>query len=334
MKEKKEENIIIDTEEVNRQEMIPVEKKQVEKPIRRNEVYSTSEVEENLVNCLRNETVIVRFIAKARGPITDPKHVLYGNMHPKAEYNFTTPLLRSGGFVDVLTKQEKNYLEHVMGVEPNALSVHNRNNNFWDDSNINGIGRITLKKGDNRFNLADPMDYIRVKVLMANKDEIASSLQEMQDRPKATHRFVIIRENDTHKDATLNVTMKSKAYMEFGSMRNDADKMRTVIEIFQGSPVSQKSSIDFLQGEIGKLIESNTKLFLNIVTDSYLDNKILLKKAVEKGIISNRGGFLYFKEGNMPLCNNGEDPTLSVAAKYISLPKNQELKFKIEAQIK
>jgi hypothetical protein len=34
-----------------------------------------------------------------------------------------------------------------------------------------------------------------------------------------------------------------------------------------------------------------------------------------------------------PLCGDNEDPTLSVAAAFLSLPKNQELKFSIEAKI-
>ena len=75
-------------------------------------------------------------------------------------------------------------------------------------------------------------------------------------------------------------------------------------------------------------------MFLQIAKDPLLDNKVLIKKAIEAGVIARRGNFLYIKENNMPLCNAGQDPTINVAAKFLSLPKNQELKFSIEAKVK
>jgi hypothetical protein len=35
-----------------------------------------------------------------------------------------------------------------------------------------------------------------------------------------------------------------------------------------------------------------------------------------------------------PLCNNGEEPTLNIAAKYLNDPVRQELKFSLEAKLK
>ena len=105
-------------------------------------------------------------------------------------------------------------------------------------------------------------------------------------------------------------------------------------EIIDGRPTAANSKLEYLQGKIGELIESNTKLFISVVSDPLLDNKVLIKRAIEAGIISNRGNYLYYKEDNSPLCGNGQNPTLNIAAKYLSLPKNQELKFSIEAKLK
>lgn len=327
-----DEDIQIDLEETEEKEFVPVVSS--DKNTEEREYQDITSDDTDIVNCLRNEKVNVKFIRKARTSITDPKHVYYGGMAPNAEHVFTTPMLRTGGYTNVLTKEEMKCLEYVMGMEPGSLSVYKKTDNFWDDSNINGVGAIELKKGDNIFDLSDPMDYIKVKVLKANKQIIASSMQELQDTPKATYRFVVINENDSSKDATMNVTMKARAYKEFGKMESDDDKMRTVIELFEGRPVSAKSGNDFLQGKIGEIIEANTKMFLNIASDPLLDNKVLIKKAIDAGIIVNRGTFLYMKNTNSPLCGDGQDPTLSVAAKYLSLPKNQELKFRIEAELK
>ena len=71
--------------------------------------------EEPLINCLRDETIEVRFIPQP-GTISDPKHVMYGGMSENAKITICVPKLRSGTYVDVLTRAEKNYLEYVMGL--------------------------------------------------------------------------------------------------------------------------------------------------------------------------------------------------------------------------
>ena len=59
--------------------------------------------EEPLINCLRDETIEVRFIPQP-GTISDPKHVMYGGMSENAKITICVPKLRSGTYVDVLTK--------------------------------------------------------------------------------------------------------------------------------------------------------------------------------------------------------------------------------------
>lgn len=336
-KEKKEESldIVLDEETINQ----PVEKTPIPKdselfPEEETKVTRLSEERSSLVNCLTNEIVIVRFIAKARGNITDPKHVLFGNMAPRSKVKFPVPMLRSGQYADVLTKEEKKFLEWKLGLEPNALSVYNRKNNFWDDSNQQGVGRVELIKGDNYFDKSKPLDYIKLAILRSYSDIIAPSMQALQDKPKATYRFVMVSEKDSAKDANIRVTSKAQAYKEFGKIEGDKEKMRVVIELMDGRPTAANSKVEYLQGKIGELIETNTKLFLSVVRDPLLDNKVLIKKAIEAGIIANRGNYLYYKADNTPLCSNGEEPTLNIAAKFLSLPKNQELKFTIEAKVK
>lgn len=334
MAKEKNEQILLDEEEIN-----GTEAERVQVPIESNvqkgsKVTRVSEERDNLVNCLRNEKVIVRFIARAKGMITDPRHILFGGMAAGSKIKFTTPLLRSGQYADVLTKEEKKFLEYKLGLEPNALSVHNRTNNFWSDANEQGIGRIELIKGDNPLDLSQPIDYIKYKILLNNKDQIAPSIQVLQDKPKATYKFVIISESDTAKAANTKVTLKAQAYMEFGKINEDKEKMRVIIETIDGRPTAANSTVEYLQGKIGELIEANTKMFLQVVKDPFLDNKVLIKKAIEAGLISNRGNYLYLRDGNVPLCEHGQEPTMNIAAKYLSLPKHQELKFSIEAKLK
>lgn len=287
-----------------------------------------------LISCLRNEKIIVRHVPKERGMVTNPKHILYGGMAENATRSFVVPRLSSGMFVNVLTDSEKDFLEEVMGLEPNALSVYKKVDNFWDDSNDNGISRVRLTKQDNYFDLSNPEDYIRYKILLANKDYIAASLKTLEDFPKMTYQFVIISEGADVKAAKDSMSTTMKCYKEYGKVEDDIDILRTIIETIDGRPVSSTSKLEFLQTKINQLIQANSKLFLKIITDPLLSTKVLIKKAIEKGLISRRGDFLYLRSDNTPLCENGEEPTLNIAAKYLNAPKHQDIKFSLEAKSK
>ena len=286
------------------------------------------------VNCLRNERVIIRHIPKESGMVTNPKHILFGGMAENAVRTFVVPRLSSGVFVNILTDSEKAFLEEVMGLEYNALSIYKKVDNFWDDSNESGISRVRLTKQDNYLNLADPEDYIRYKILLANKDYIAPSLQALQDSPKATYQFVIISEGDETKSAKDNMSATMKCYKEFGKIENDINTLRVIVETIDGRPTAPTVKLEFLQGRINALIQADSKIFLRVITDPMLSTKVLIKRAIEAGLISNRGNYLYLKSDNTPLCEVNDEPTLNIAAKFLNAPKNQEIKFALEAKLK
>lgn len=298
------------------------------KQIKRKQTKQSVNSDDTLVNCLRNERIIVKHVPKETGIVRDPKHVLYGGMAESAVRWFTVPKLTSGMYVNVLTNAEKTYLEEVMGLEYNALSIYNKTDNFWDNFTVR------LTKQDNYLNLSDPDDYIKYKVLLANKDYIAPSLQELEDRPKATYQFVIIREDEEAKASKKKMSVTMQAYMEFGKIQDNADILRTIIETIDGRPTSKNSKIEFLQEKIGKIIQADAKLFVRVASDPLLSTKVLIKKAIEGGLISNRGNMLYLKSDGTPLCEDNEEPTLNFAAKYLNMPKHQELKFSLEAKLK
>lgn len=295
---------------------------------RRRQAKQPVTVDEPIVNCLRNERIIVKHVPKETGIVRDPKHILYGGMAEGAVRWLTVPRLTSGMYVNVLTNAEKACLEEVMGLEYNALSIYNKVDNFWDNY------QVRLTKQDNFLNLADPDDYIKYKVLLANKDLIAPSLQDLEDHHKATYQFVIIHENEESQASKKKMNATMQAYMEFGKVQENADILRTIIETIDGRPTSKNSKIEFLQEKVGKLIQADSRLFVRVATDPLLSTKVLIKKAIEGGLISNRGGMLYLKADGTPLCGDNEEPTLNIAAKYLNMPKHQDLKFSLEAKIK
>ena len=287
------------------------------------EVYT--EQEEVKENPLRNERVIVKHVPKESALIHNPKHINYGGMSEEASRWFTVPMLRSGQLVDVLTKNEKSFLEKAMGLEDNALSVYRKKDNFWKNF------FVRLQKQDNYLDLSVPEDYIKYKVLLANKDFIAPSLDMLQNRPKATYEFVILHETEEAKANKKRVNATVAAYKEFGKIEDDKHKMRFILEMAEGKPYAVNTSSDVLSDKIDKLIKADAKLFLRIVEDPMFYSKLLIKRGAEVGAVIVRSG-LFFTIDGKPLCDKG-DANLSVAAAYINKPVNQTLKMFIEAKI-
>lgn len=323
----------IDIDQIDLSENLPLQ----EVPIEKNTTIEEPIIggpKKQLINCLRNERVVVRHIPKVSSLVTNPKHILYGGMAETATKIFTVPRLSSGMYVNVLTDNEKAFLENIMRLEVNALSIYKKVDNFWDDTNEKGLSKVRLSKQDNYLNLADPEDYIRYKILLANKDFIAPSLEALQDRPKASYQFVIISEGDEVKNAKVNMSTTMKCYKEYGKVENDVDVLRLIIETIDGRPIASTSKLEFLQTKANDLIQADSKLFLKVVTDPLLSTKVLIKKSIEAGNISCRGNYLYLRSDNTPLCEAGEEPTLNIAAKYLNNPKHQEIKFSLEAKLK
>lgn len=314
---KKKEEIQLDLEETLTEIPVPTA---TERPYTR--VAKPESSFGDLINCLRNERVIVRHINKPTNLVSNPKHVLYGGMAENASRTYTVPRLSSGGFVNVLTNDEKAFLEAELQLEFNALSVHKKIDNFWDDSNDRGISRVRLLKQDTILDLSSPEDYIRYKILLANKDYIAPSLQALSDAPKASYEYVLISEGEETKAAQKNMSATMMCYKEFGKIEDDIDTLRVIVETIDGRPTAPNVKLEFLQTKANELIQGDSKLFLKIVTDPLLPTKVLIKKAIEAGLISKRGNFLYLRSDGSPLCEANEDPTFNVAAKYLNHPKH------------
>lgn len=280
---------------------------------------------ESLISPLRNERVIVRRLLK-EGKITNPKHVLYGGMAAGAFKWFTVPMLRNGQLVDVLTKQEKDFLEEAMGLETNALSVHRKVDNYWSNY------KVKLSKEDTILNLNDPEEYIKYKVLLSNVDQIAPSLDAVSLRPKETYEYVLLHEEEEAKANQKRVNKNIEAYKAFGKLENDRDKLRTIVEIATSRPQHKTVSLEILTDQVDRLIQADANLFLTIAQDPLLDTKVLLKKGRECGAVKVKNDLFYDSDGK-PLCDAG-NATFSVAAEWLNKPKNQGTKLAIEAKIK
>ena len=285
--------------------------------------------QEESINPLRAEKAIVRFVPHQGGPEgDDPRHVLSGGKAEGAPDRFCVPILRStGAYKNVLTDSEKEFLEERLGLESNALSVYRKVNNYWDNY------FVTVDKNGLTLDLLDPGQYIQYKVLLANTETIAPSLEDLQDRPKTTYRYVLVKEDDESRIENSKMDTTMQCYKEFGKIDSDKDTMRVLVELLDLRPYAVNTKTEFLRSRINQLIQADAKTFLKTITDPMLHTKVILRRAVELGKVSRRGDYYYLRSDNSPMCDGGQDPTLSNAAKWLNLPSHQDIKALLETEV-
>jgi hypothetical protein len=289
---------------------------------------------EQLINCLKNEKVKVRFISKKRGSTDDPNSPLYGGLATTSKCVFVVPRLRSGILKNVLTNDEKAFIEDALGLEKDAMSVYKQTDNYWCTSTPGCINKVILGKQEVILDLSDINDYIKYKILLANNDRICPSLREWEDAPKNTYMFVMINESAEAASVGKKANLKYECFMLYHKYKDNISVLRCIVELVEGKKVAAGTKLEYLQNMVTNLIETDKHRFKDIVSDKYLEYKALIKDAVEKGIINNRNGLYYLKEDSTPLSEEYDEPRLNNAAKYLAEPANQDLKNKIEYLLK
>lgn len=280
------------------------------------------------VNPLVNEEVFVRFVPQPTGfGITDKKHVGYGGLFDGNSVTVCVPVLSNGNFKNILTNEEKDFLENALGLDSNALSVYKTENNYWKNY------KIRIEKEGLKLNLSDPNDYIRYKVLLANKNIVAPSVQERIDRPKATYRFEIVRSGEEASMESMKMNSTMESYKEFGKIENDIDTLRVLVELLDGRPYSSTESAVFFKSRVNQLIQKDPKRFLQYIKDPLLHTKMIIRRSVELGKVSMKNDYYYLASSGAPLCEQNEKSTLSVAARFLNQPANQDTKYILESEV-
>ena len=273
---------------------------------------------------LPNEIVIVKYIRRRRGMAAnvEANHVIAGGMLDKAVRKFSAPLQRNGSIKNVLTVDEKEYLEFITGLD---LSVYG---NFW----INF--KVSLHKDDanNRFDLSNPMDYISIKILESlSKEDIA--LTWVDRNKNQTYQFAITREHEEMLESKVKYDSKKEAFKMYGKIEDDKDKLLGVLKLLTNKPISKDSKLEWIQNKVEEFIDTMPSQFVNVINDKFFYTKLLINTAIDKGIIVKNNN-KYSTIDGLELCNSGELPTFDNAVAYLDNPKNQEIRDLIEAKPK
>ena len=272
---------------------------------------------------LPDEIVVVKYINRNTGMAAnvDKNHVISGGMLTNAVRKFSAPIQRNGSIKNVLSNDEKEYLESATGLN---LSVYGE---FWQTF------FVTLQKEDanNRFDLSNPMDYISVKILESLTKEDVSPSWAVRNQ-KQTYQFAITRGDEEMIEDKKKFDSKKEAFKLYGKIEDDKEKLLGVYKLLTNKPISNDSSLRWLQTKIEEIIDSKPLSFVNIVNDKSFHTKMLINEGIDKGVIIKKSN-KYSTVDGLDLSNSGEIPTFDNAVSYLDNVKNQEVRDIIEAKI-
>lgn len=274
---------------------------------------------------LEDKIVSVKFITKENNGIQDPKHVAYGGLLNGASITIPAPTLDNKKMKNILSKEEKEGLEHILGLD---LSIYG---SFWKEGGKAyelGILPIKLTKEESRLNMSDPYDFIKIKVLKASPI-VANSLNDVGR--KATYRFVLTSESEKLQKELDKAGYKINAYKLFVQYENDADVLRYSLRNL-GRNTSKTHKLEFLQSEFHKELEKNPSLVTSLLGDSYIKTKVLLETCFEYGAVARRDK-AYYTLDDEPICDGGI-PNLRNASEFLASNLGQDMRLGLEAKLK
>lgn len=273
---------------------------------------------------LPNKTVKVKFIRRKTGMArdVDDNHIISGGMLNGSFKKIFVPLTRQNQLANVLSNEEKTFLESPDGLNID-LSVYS-NKDFW----LNRF--VRLRKGDNYLDLSNPIDYISYKILLANKKLIA---ENWKSRNKdLSYIFAIVEDGEESVIKRSKFSSKKKAIKLYMNIENNSQVLRSVIKLIEGKVVSKTSGLEFLQEMVENIIENNPERFVGLMEDANFETKMFINEAEDLGVIVKQGN-KYATSDGLELCRKGELPTFTNAVEYLTDPLNKEVLDVIEVKM-
>ena len=225
--------------------------------------------------------------------------------------------------VDVLTPDEEAFFESKesrLGFEKGKLSIY-KEPNYWDSF------EMILKGGGTPLNLNDPMDYLRYKFLLAQKDIIAPS---WEDRfKKGTYKYAVVDEDIISQERVEQRNKQRDAERFFGKIEDIPEKMIDFLNMYYKGKkaVSENSKRTFLVATIDEIIENDLPGFLKIAQDPHYEIKSFINRCIRRDLIVQESAGVYYIQGE-------EDRfSLTELVTFLSAKKNQSIYGKLKAQL-
>lgn len=274
---------------------------------------------------LRGNKITVRPIRR-RGGWVHPEHDS-SFMNDGATMGIVVPVTSGNIVVDPLfdfTNDDRELFASQIGIEDVLkLNVHVKKN-YW-------IGNtVTLDKNGLVLDLSNHVDFAKFLILRSDTNRIAPNWKSRFE--KGTYKFAIVEEGEEVGEKVTKIDDVKKAYKLLGGIDFSTTKMKDFLYVYYLSKKEAKrpprdATIEFLKSELGKIVEDDLQLFLEILEDDDYDVKLLIQKA------ANCGALLRDKhQYTVP----GADKPIGVLSEVIAFirdSRNQEFEMKLIQQV-
>lgn len=255
-------------------------------------------------------------------------------MYNSTKRTYTLPnSLKTGTLVNILddielvkTPQykepvtERQFFEKQLSKD---LSIYNKKeDNFWQSD---AIARVVLTKDGAEYNMEDPVDVIRFKILMANKELIASNLDESRNKP--TYEFYLVDEESEISKELEVAEREAKAFEYYNEYKGSVTKLQNFLKV-ANKGFNVNATQQWLAQEVFKILKEDVNKFLNIAQDPLFDDKAFIYDALRVGAITRTGNDAY------ALDDKTKTGTIYDTISHLNKPENSALYQIIKERIK
>jgi len=282
------------------------------------------------IGYLEEKSVVLKPSPRGGKMVNDPKHIAYFQMDGSTT-GFCLPRNSRGDLVSVFKdSKERMFFEAILGLDLNE----SKPGNYFEKLVVSVVKDPALMYIGYRFNMADPMDNLRYRVV-EKSPSVAPSWDKRLDRVE--YRWALVDESKINEEAEKLFDSQQELWMYIGKIGDDTPKLRKILMVYYSTiGSSQKIPIDVkkqtLMQDINTISGDKDKRenFLNIVNDGLFQSKLFALQALEVGAIKKDGVNTYMFSGDEITYTFNE-----MAAKINDLKEiDDDLYYKIQDQIK
>lgn len=210
-----------------------------------------------------------------------------------AERDPFTGLVNTG-----LTEEEARALESALNYTPKSLHPNNMKTKVQNGEFSWAHFSIKIPKEGLVINAdRSARDKLYLKVLQAGS-KVAKSSAELASDPMK-YELVLVSEESEKKAKHSDVALKRKAFSKFSEMT--IQDMVDFLDVYEEGmyKVGLESTPEFIEGEVGKIVDSKPQSYLDTVESSYYKTMVFLFKCLRANLIYKQGTKYMLIEGDV-----------------------------------